>query len=121
MAGKAMFHSVIILFTTQLATQIMSNNKMKAFVIIFNNFIMYIIMVVAHFKVKPQGDDMSATLAVIVLSVVNGLVYVFINNRNVASSVFEHFKIFEYQQYKTMFNSLQEGIIVIDTPKELSR
>ena len=42
-------------------------------------------------------------------------VFVFVNNKNMASVALQEVKMFEYDQYKTMFNSLQEGIIVIDT------
>lgn len=33
------------------------------------------------------------------------------------ASIIENVQLFEYQQYKLMFNSLQEGVLVVNTPK----
>ena len=66
--------------------------------------------------VKPTGDDITTMMGIILGATIETFMFVFINFKNIASSAFEEIKLFEYEQDKTMFNSLQEGVIVIDSP-----
>ena len=46
LASKAMAQAVIIMFTSQLATQITTNSRLKAFILISNVLIMFIVTIV---------------------------------------------------------------------------
>jgi len=44
--------------------------------------------------------------------------FAFINQKNITASIKEEVDDFEFKNYRTMFNSLQEGVFVIDTVKK---
>ena len=94
----------------------MTNNRIKTCVVLSNAMFMFIVVYALTYEAKLKGDDYSAMIAIIIGAAIQVFVFIFVNTKNMASTALEEIKLFEFEQYKTMFNSLQEGIIVIDTP-----
>jgi len=46
------------------------------------------------------------------------LTFAFINQKNITVSIKEEVDDFEFKNYRTMFNSLQEGVFVVDKVKK---
>ena len=53
LAGKVMVQTLMIVSTIHLTVQIIKNNRIKAFIIIFNSILMYVMLIVASFEEWP--------------------------------------------------------------------
>jgi energy-coupling factor transporter transmembrane protein EcfT len=101
-----------------LANQIFQSARVKAAIGLTNILFCFALVVVFTFDLKLI--DVPEAIAILVVSVV-ALVYIimftFINNSNFTEIIGEKIEDFELLQYKTMFNCLQEGILVLDGKK----
>ena len=77
-----------------------------------------LIMYVQVIWINHQGDvgkDLPLYLLNTFLSLGTLLIYMFLDSQNVLANIRHKISTFEYEQYKEMFNSLQEGVLVIDS------
>ena len=75
---------------------------------------MYAWIVAFHHQKGGAKDDMGNYLAVFVVSSINLVIFLFINSSNLAETLTKNKNEFEFELYKEMFNSLQEGIILVN-------
>ena len=77
---------------------------------------MLIFSQIIGFSIKANGakDDYPILGVMIFTSFFNLLIFVYINKQNILANIVENVKHGENESIKLMFDSLQEGIIVIN-------
>lgn len=105
----------------QLCSQIFKNSVVMFWNIIINIFLIYVWIITFNHQAEGAPDDFGQYAAVIVVSMVTLVIFTFIDRQNVLANVTKNLQIFEFESYKEMFNSLHEGIIVINAPETLDK
>ena len=78
---------------------------------------MNVIVIGSYFEQNGNlGQDIIALITVIVPELIGATLFFHINKENVIASIVENVQIYENDKYKQMFDSLQEGVLVINTP-----
>ena len=76
------------------------------------------VMIVLYHKPGGAKDDIPTYFGITLGVFIPTLIFSFVEQNNVLANVTKNIREFEYEQYKEMFNSLQEGIIVINSPND---
>ena len=109
--------TILVMFLSNLLCQIHSSSFKKTLAFIILNLT---VMIISNILVYRQGDESYLEImwyvGVIFAVVINKIIHALIIKQNSEARVQQSVILFEFEQYKDMFNSLQEGVIVLDQP-----
>jgi hypothetical protein len=77
----------------------------------------YVLLISFTFKFPLLTSDISSLAAIVLISLIYIIQFTFINSKNFDEIIGKKIQDFELLSYKTMFNCLQEGILVLDGSK----
>ena len=92
--------------------------------IIVSNIIVLVLtnVQIIALHIKPDGlADVLPLTSYLLPQLMVVIIYCYVNKQNMLVNIRENVMMFEYDQYKEMFNSLQEGVIVISANQDVSQ
>ena len=109
--------ATMIMILSNLLCQIQTASFKRTLGFIILNLIAMIISIIFNQRVGDESFlEIMWYIAMIIGAFVNTVIHAIISKQNSAATVKQGVTIFEFEQYKDMFNSLQEGVIVLDQP-----
>ena len=116
--NKVAVQTFSLLQLLQLSGQVFENKKCVFWAIVVNVLLMYVWIIALYHNEGGAFDDFMNYAAVVVVSTSTQVIFTFIERSNVLANVTRSIKQFELEQYKDMFNSLHEGILVVNLPNQ---
>lgn len=116
---KAQMLTMMLVLTAFFTCQLVQNMKKSYFVLMMNIALMNIVVIASYYNPDGQiGKDIFPILTLVVPEIICATIFFNIHKENVIASIVENVQIYEHEKYKQMFDSLQEGVLVINTPKQ---
>lgn len=94
------------MMSIQLLSTYTKNNLMLFLLLNFNILAIYLQVIFFYLEEGGDADDPSALGMQVIAVMILLVVFSFMNNKNIVVSATQNIKHHEFEQYRTMFNSL---------------